>query len=117
MEPKTAPPPHLIEAAARARAARKLNQLRRWAEEMRAAGWSVKEPGAGRVIPDYIKLSGDEECGVDLMCYRDSCDPYDHGALAYYGDPTAAGVSFATTELGGFLDFIEAHATMHEAEK
>ena len=44
MESKTAPPPYLIEAAARARAARKLNQLRRWAEEMRAAGWTVNEP-------------------------------------------------------------------------
>jgi hypothetical protein len=29
---------------ARARAARTLAKRRRWAEEMRAAGWTVKEP-------------------------------------------------------------------------
>lgn len=51
MESKTAPPPYLIEAAARARAARKLNQLRRWAEEMRAAGWTVLEPDGSGPLP------------------------------------------------------------------
>lgn len=65
MESKTAPPPYLIEAAARARAARKLNQLRRWAEEMRAAGWTVTEPRAQGEVASAAEL---EHWAAVLRC-------------------------------------------------
>ena len=61
-----------------------------------------------------MRLSGDEDCGVSLLCYRDECDPYNHGDVAYYGDqPLASKPSFATDQLAAFIEFIHKHAESH----
>lgn len=104
-------------ATAAATRARRMTKWRRWAAEMRENGWSVAEPGTQPGIPDYIRLSGNEDCGVDLLCYQNSCDPYHHGSVAYYGGPTAVRASFSTKDVGGFLAFIQAHVAQHEAAK
>jgi hypothetical protein len=68
-------------------------------------------------MPDALssmRLSGDEDCGVSLLCYRDECDPYHHGEVAYYGDHAPAGKpSFKPDQLAAFIEFIHQHAASH----
>jgi hypothetical protein len=64
-------------------------------------------------LPEYMRLSGDEDCGVSLLCYHSACDPYHHGEVAYYGEPMVTKPSFKTDQLGAFLDFIVQHAQSH----
>lgn len=53
--------------------------------------------------------------GVSLTCYKDSCDPYHHGSVAYYsGSGALLGKPyFASLALGEFLAFVAEHAASH----
>lgn len=65
-------------------------------------------------IPEYLRLSGDEDCGVSLDCYHSACDPYHHGSVAYYGTyPLNDRPFFETACLAAFIDFIRQHAASH----
>lgn len=66
-------------------------------------------------IPDFIRLSGDEDGGVSLICYHADCDPYHHGDVAYYGGSgrQTGKPYFASLATGGFLAFVRMHAEMH----
>ncbi len=66
-------------------------------------------------IPEYLRLSGDEDCGVSLDCYHSACDPFRHGSVAYYGGLSEMyGMpNFASDRLGDFFDFIRQHARSH----
>ncbi len=77
----------------------------------------VEVPGKGPAMPDFIRLSGDEDGGVSLTCYKDSCDPYHHGDVAYYGGSGAqvGKPYFASLALGEFLAFVAEHAASHTA--
>lgn len=77
----------------------------------------VPEPVARPAIPDFMRLSGDEDGGVSLTCYKDSCDPYYHGSVAYYsGSGALLGKPyFASLALGDFLAFVAEHAASHTA--
>lgn len=67
------------EATAVARAARTLIKQSRWADEMRANGWTVLEPGVRdeimaaldtadpAAIAEVLEAGGHEECGADEM--------------------------------------------------
>lgn len=66
-------------------------------------------------IPEYLRLSGDEDGGVSLDCYHSACDPYHHGSIAYYGglSETHGMPNFAGDRLADFFDFIRQHARSH----
>lgn len=65
-------------------------------------------------IPEYLRLSGDEDGGVSLDCYHSACDPYHHGSIAYYGVSGIGSLPyFETSRLADFFDFIREHARSH----
>lgn len=76
----------------------------------------VPAPAGHPAIPDFMRLVGDEDGDVSLHCYRPSCDPHEHGAVAEYGyrlDGQRPG--FASGQLGEFLAFVTEHAASHQA--
>ena len=66
-------------------------------------------------IPEYMRLSGDEDCDVSLDCYHSACDPYHHGSVAYYGANVIRRDKpyFELSQLSEFIDFIRQHARSH----
>ena len=68
-------------------------------------------------MPDALgqmRLSGDEDCGVSLLCYRGGCDPYHGGEVAYLGNhPIDGKPSFGRDQLAAFIEFIHQHAEYH----
>lgn len=66
-------------------------------------------------IPEYLRLSGDEDCGVSLDCYHSACDHYRRGPIAYYkGLSEVPRVpNFEADQLAEFIDFIHEHARSH----
>ncbi|GGN40387.1 hypothetical protein FHR83_007049 [Actinoplanes campanulatus] len=66
-------------------------------------------------IPEYLRLTGDEDGDVSLDCHHSGCDTYEHGSIAYYGWNVIRRDKpyFEPTRLAEFIDFINQHAASH----